>query len=117
MLEKVLPILWEIIKVAVVPLGLYYIQRLITQRDEKREREDRERRRELDNQQKLQFLMMRKQDKTSEMTHLMAQKLHDKGIINGDLEAIDRNYRELDAEYEKEVKRLALHYSSMRNNG
>ena len=52
--------------------------------------------------------MMQRMDKISEMTHLMAKKLHDQGVINGDLEALDNKYRELDEEYEREVRRLAL---------
>ena len=62
----------------------------------------------------IQYLMMQRLDKNSEITHLMAQKLHDQKIINGDLEELDRKYKELDAEYEAEVKRLALMYSKKR---
>lgn len=97
-------IVWDICKVLIFPACIFYLQKAQTKRDEVREKEQ-------EDQQKLQFLMMRKLDKTSEMTHLMAQKLHDKGIINGDLEQLDKNYKELDAEYEAEVKRLALLYS------
>lgn len=99
-----LSILWDVCKVLIFPACIFYLQVSQAKRDKQRDEKQ-------ENQQKLQFLMMRKLDKTSEMTHLMAQKLHDKGIINGDLETLDRNYRELDAEYEEEVRRLALLYS------
>lgn len=96
--------LWDVCKVLIFPACIVYLQIAQAKRDKQRETEQ-------ENQQKLQFLMMRKLDKTSEMTHLMAQKLHDKGIINGDLETLDKKYTELDAEYEEEVRRLALLYS------
>ena len=99
-----LNILWDVCKVLIFPACIVYLQISQAKRDKQRDEKQ-------ENQQKLQFLMMRKMDKTSEMTHLMAQKLHDKGIINGDLETLDKNYRELDAEYEEEVRRLALLYS------
>lgn len=99
---------WEIIKVAVIPLAIWYFET-------RREREYNSRKRELAEQKKrntdIQYLLMQRIDKLSEMTHLMAVKLHEKKIINGDLEALDRKYKELDDEYEKEVHRLALVYS------
>ena len=106
---------WEFCKIAIIPVCIWYLQKQITLRDERREREYQERRQEQVKQQKqnadIQFLMMQRLDKLSEMTHLMARKLHDQGIINGDLEALDTKYKELDDEYEKEVHRLALSYS------
>ena len=111
----ILKYLWEFCKIAIIPVCIWYLQKQITLRDERREREYQERRQEQVKQQKqnadIQFLMMQRLDKLSEMTHLMARKLHDQGIINGDLEALDTKYKELDDEYEKEVHRLALSYS------
>ena len=96
---------WEILKVAVIPLAIWYFET-------KREREYTDRKREIDEQTKrninIQYLLMQRIDKLSELTHLMAVRLHEKKIINGDLEALDKKYKELDAEYEEEVKRLAL---------
>lgn len=117
-LARVLSWLWEFIKIGILPLCIWLLQRQITKRDEKREREFAERKREMDNQAKqnldIQYLLMQRIDKLSEMTHLMAVRLHEKKIINGDLEALDKKYKELDAEYEEEVKRLALMYSQRR---
>lgn len=106
---------WEIIKIAVLPLCIWFLQRKITQRDDKREAEYENQKRVLDEQTKrnndVQYLLMQRVDKVSEMTHLMAVKLHEKRIINGDLEALDKKYKELDEEYDEEVKRLALMFS------
>lgn len=105
-------IIWEVLKILLIPLAIWYFERQIQQRDEKRDREYRARKAEQQKAQEqnddIQFLMMLRLDKVSEMTHLMAQKLHDKGVINGDLEKLDQKYQKLDAEYEDEVKRLAL---------
>ena len=54
------------------------------------------------------FLMMSRMDSIADMTHLMASKLHDAGIINGDLEELDRKYQELENQYDKNLKKLAL---------
>ena len=54
------------------------------------------------------LLMMSRMDNLSEMTHLMAAKLHDAGIINGDLEELDSKYKQLDARYNENLKKLAL---------
>lgn len=117
-LLKVLSWLWEAIKIAVIPFALWYFERQITKRDERRDREYNARKREQAEQAKkntdIQFLMMQRLDKLSELTHLMAQKLHDQGVINGDLERLDQKYRELDDDYEREVHRLALLYSNKR---
>ena len=99
---------WDILKIFVLPICIFLLQRQITQRDDKREREYSARKKEQDD---IQYLMMQRLDKLSEITHLMAQKLHDQNIINGDLEKLDQKYKELDAEYEDKVKRLALAYS------
>lgn len=105
-------IIWEILKLCLIPLAIWYFEHQIQLRDEKRDREYRARKAEQqkaqDQNDDIQYLMMLRLDKVSDMTHLMAQKLHDKGVINGDLEKLDQKYQELDAEYEDEVKRLAL---------
>ena len=111
-MEKYLSIAWEVLKVAVIPFAIWYFERQVQARDDRREQEYLARKEEQRKQQRqnadIQFLMMQRLDKLSEMTHLMAQKLHDKGVINGDLEKLDNKYQELDALYEEEVKRLAL---------
>lgn len=56
------------------------------------------------------FLMMSRVDNCAEMTHMMARKLHDAGIINGDLKELDDKNKELDEKYEDHMKRLALKY-------
>lgn len=107
-----LSIAWEVLKIAIIPLAIWYLERQIQKRDDRRDLEYATRKEEQRRQQKqnadIQFLMMQRLDKLSEMTHLMAQKLHDQGVINGDLEKLDQKYKELDEMYEEEVKRLAL---------
>ena len=110
---------WEFIKLAVLPLCLYYFQRMQNQRDAeakardaKREKEFAERKRELEEQQKknteIQFLMMERMDSVCDMTQMMAKKLHDAGIINGDLEEMNKKYAGLNSKYEYSIKSLAL---------
>ena len=53
------------------------------------------------------FLMMDKMDKLGEMTVLMANKLHEAGIINGDLEEVKKKYKAADEAYETHIKKLA----------
>lgn len=53
------------------------------------------------------FLMMDKMDKMGDLTVLMANKLHEAGIINGDLEEVKKDYKAADAEYERHIKQLA----------
>lgn len=53
------------------------------------------------------FLMMAKMDKMGDLTILMANKLHEAGIINGDLEELKKEYHVADAEYDKHIKMLA----------
>ena len=55
-----------------------------------------------------EFLMMTRIDALADMTHLMANKLHDAGVINGDLEELNAKYQELDDKYQKNLKHLAL---------
>ena len=54
-----------------------------------------------------QLLMMDRVDNAAEMTHLMAKKLHDAGIINGDLKELDQKNAELNEKYEGNMKELA----------
>ena len=54
-----------------------------------------------------ELLMMDRIDNAAEMTHLMARKLHDAGIINGDLAELDKKNAELNQSYEKNMKELA----------
>ena len=53
------------------------------------------------------FLLWTKIDKLGELTCLMAEKMHDAGIINGDLEEVKRQYKKADEDYDKHLKRLA----------
>ena len=98
-MEKVWPVLWEAVKIAIIPLCLWYFQRRITQRDDRRESEYMERRKQLDAQQKknteIQFLMMERIDSLSDLTQMMAKKLHDAGIINGDLDHMNQKLHSL----------------------
>jgi len=111
-MEKVWPILWELFKLGVIPLCLWLFQRQVAERDDHRENEYTERKRELDAQQKknteIQFLMMERIDSLSDLTQMMAKKLHDAGIINGDLEHMNQKYEGLNSDYEKSIKNLAL---------
>lgn len=54
------------------------------------------------------FLMMERVDNSAEMTHLMAKKLHDAGIINGDLEELDERNKKLNEKYNDHLRSLAL---------
>ena len=59
--------------------------------------------------------MMDRIDSLSEMTQLMAKKLHDAGIINGDLEIMQNKYSGLNAEYEKTLRHLATEVLNKNN--
>ena len=104
-------VLWDVIKVAIIPLTIWYFQEQVELRDNRREAEYSARKHEQDEQQKrnveTQFLMMDRIDSLSDMTQLMAKKLHDAGIINGDLEVMHNKYQGLNDEYEKTLKHLA----------
>lgn len=50
---------------------------------------------------------MVKMDKLGDLTVLMAKRLHDVGIINGDLEELKKEYKAADTEYDKNIKKLA----------
>ena len=54
-----------------------------------------------------QLLMMDRVDNSAEMTHLMAKKLHDAGVINGDLEELDEKNKRLNEKYNDHMKKLA----------
>lgn len=118
MMDKLL-VVWDVCKVLVFPVCLFLLERQISKRDTIREREEAERKQEylarkheIEEQQRknneMQFLMMERIDNLSDMTHLMAKKLHDAGIINGDLEELEDKYKGLDAKYHESLKRLAL---------
>ena len=102
---------WELLKIAIIPFCIWLLERQIAKRDDRREKEYTERKKELDEQNKqnvdIQFLMMDRIDSLSELTQLMAKKLHDAGIINGDLEIMQNKYKGLNDEYEKTLKHLA----------
>lgn len=51
--------------------------------------------------------MMIKMDKLGDLTVLMAKRLHDVGIINGDLEEVKNDYKAADDAYDKNIKKLA----------
>ena len=53
------------------------------------------------------FLLWTKIDKQGDLVLLMANKMHEAGIINGDLENVKQEYKAADAEYEKHVHKLA----------
>ena len=53
------------------------------------------------------FLLWTKIDKQGDLTMLMANKLHEAGIINGDLEDLQKNYRAADEKFEDHVHKLA----------
>ena len=65
----------------------------------------------LDRREKLrdenQLLMMKRIDSSADITHMMATKLHDAGIINGGLKELDDKYKELNTEYSDNLRRLA----------
>lgn len=54
------------------------------------------------------FLMMERVDNCAEMTHMMARKLHDAGVINGDLEELDTKNKKLNDKYEGNLRNLAM---------
>lgn len=56
--------------------------------------------RDRDSEKEERYLMMCMLRKSVDMTQLMAQKLHDAGIINGDLEALNRASEDAEKKYE-----------------
>lgn len=105
-------ILRTIVELVVVPMFLYYIQRQIKARDDKRQAEYHASKLYQAEQQKkntdIQFLMMERIDSLSDLTQMMAKKLHDAGIINGDLDHMNQKYEGLNSDYERSIKNLAL---------
>lgn len=71
-----------------------------------------------DKQEKLrnenQFLMMSRIDSLADMTNLMAKKLHDAGIINGDLEELNQKYKNINEKYNDHMRDLANEYLKRR---
>ena len=55
-----------------------------------------------------QLLMMDRVDNSAKMTHLIAQKLHDAGIINGDMKELDEENKKLNKKYNENIKELAF---------
>lgn len=53
------------------------------------------------------LLMMTKLDKLGDMTVLMANKLHEAGVINGDLEDLKQDYKKADDKYEDQLRKIA----------
>lgn len=53
------------------------------------------------------FLLWSKIDKMGDLTLLMAKRMHEAGIINGDLDAVKQQYKEADAKYEDHIRHLA----------
>ena len=53
------------------------------------------------------FLLWTKIDKLGDLTCMMAEKMHDAGIINGTLEEVKKQYQKADEDYDKHLKHLA----------
>ena len=53
------------------------------------------------------FLLWTKIDKMGDLIELMAAKLHEAGVINGDLEEVKKEYRTADKNYDDHVRHLA----------
>lgn len=53
------------------------------------------------------FLLWAKIDKMGDLIELMAQKLHEAGVINGDLDEVKREYRAAEDKYEDHLRNLA----------
>ena len=73
------------------------VTKVVNRRFDEMERRDRDRA-------KLEKLMLCRTDKMHEMVELMATKLHDKGIINGDLAELQKRYEITDREYEEYLR-------------
>lgn len=58
------------------------------------------------NRARLEKIMILRADKMSEMVELMAKKLHDGGIINGDLEELEHTFQLVDKDYEDYLRDL-----------
>ena len=73
------------------------ITKVVNMRFDEMERRDKDRAR-------LEKIMLCRTDKMHEMVLLMADKLHDKGIINGDLAELQQRYEATDREYEEYLR-------------
>lgn len=58
------------------------------------------------NRARLEKIMILRADKMSEMVELMAKKLHDGGIINGDLAELEHSFLLVDKDYEDYLRDL-----------
>ena len=75
------------------------VTKVVNQRFDEMERREKDRAR-------LEKIMICRTDKMSGMVELMADKLHEQGIINGDLEALRQAYAVTDREYEEYLREL-----------
>ena len=75
------------------------VTKVVNQRFDEMERREKDRAR-------LEKIMICRTDKMSGMVELMADKLHERGIINGDLEALRQAYAVTDREYEEYLREL-----------
>ena len=99
--------LWQIIITAVSASGVVsIIITTVIKKQLDKQYEAHEKREKLRDEN--QFLMMERVDNCAEMTHLMAKKMHDAGIINGDLEELDSKNKKLNDKYNDHLRNLAL---------
>ena len=75
------------------------VTKIVNRRFDEMERREKDRAR-------LEKIMICRTDKMSGMVELMADKLHEQGIINGDLEALRQAYAVTDREYEEYLREL-----------
>jgi hypothetical protein len=59
-------------------------------------------------QAKYEGLLLKKIDKLSDLVELMARKLHDAGVINGDLERIRTLYHTADEEFDQYMNEVVV---------
>lgn len=59
-------------------------------------------------QAKYEGLLLKKIDKLAELVELMARKLHDAGVINGDLERIRSSYKTVDEEFDQYMNEVVV---------
>ena len=75
------------------------VTKVVNRRFDEMERREKDRAR-------LEKIMICRTDKMSGMVELMADKLHEQGIINGDLEQLRQAYAVTDREYEEYLREL-----------
>ena len=75
------------------------VTKIVNRRFDEMERREKDRAR-------LEKIMICRTDKMSGMVELMADKLHEQGIINGDLEQLRQAYAVTDREYEEYLREL-----------